>query len=253
MSFDVAASAYDRFMGRYSEQLAPAFADFAGVEAGMRVLDVGCGPGALTTVLATRGATVGAVDPAEQFVEACRSRAPGADVRQAPAESLPFEDGSFDAALAQLVLSFMRDADAGVAEMRRVLRPGGTVAACMWAGDGMEMLGVFWSAVGEVVGAGAGQTESTMRYRKREELEQLAARAALEQVEIGQLTVQAAYESFEDFWEPMTRAAGPVGAFYAKLEGDQASRIRDACRERLGNPAGGFALSGSVWALRGRA
>src|SRR4051794_2171286 len=125
MGFAVTADAYDRFMGRFSERLAPVFADFAGVAAGMRVVDVGCGPGALTVVLAERlgAGSVAAADPAPLFAEACRARVPGADVRQAPAEQLPFEDAAYDAALAQLVVSFMRDADAGLAQMRRVLRP----------------------------------------------------------------------------------------------------------------------------------
>ena len=110
MSFAVAADAYDRFMGRYSVPLAPAFADFAGVVAGQRVIDVGCGPGALTAHLVQLlGATgVTAVDPSESFVDATRDRHPGVTVEQAAAEDLPFPDGAFHAALAQLVVHFMR-------------------------------------------------------------------------------------------------------------------------------------------------
>ena len=133
MSFDVAADAYDRFMGRYSRVLAPVFADFARVAGGMRILDVGCGPGALTTELVARtGAeNVVAVDPSAPFVEAARARHPGVTVELAPAEALPFASGAFDAALAQLVVHFMSDPVVGLTEMRRVTRPGGAVAACV--------------------------------------------------------------------------------------------------------------------------
>src|SRR4051812_24662033 len=102
MGFTVAADSYDRFMGRYSVPLAPQLAELAGVAAGQRVLDVGCGPGALTAELVDRGADVSAVDPSEPFVEAARERYPRVSVQRAAAERLPFRDGSFDAALAQL-------------------------------------------------------------------------------------------------------------------------------------------------------
>src|SRR4051812_25825277 len=156
-------------MGRYTLGLAPRFADAVGVAPGMRVLDVGCGPGGLTAELTLRvGADhVAAVDPAPQFAAACRERNPGADVREGGAEQLPWEDGSFDATLASLVIAFMRDPDRGVREMVRVTRPGGTVAACMWdiAGGGMTMLSTFWTAArnldpdaaGERAGPGVSQ------------------------------------------------------------------------------------------------
>src|SRR5918992_5708725 len=134
MSFAAGAQAYDRFMGRYSVPLAPKLADFAGVDAGQRVLDVGCGPGALTTELVGRvgPAFVAAVDPTEGFVEAARERHPGVDVRVARAEQLPYADDTFDAALAQLVVHFIADPVAGLRDMGRVTREDGVVAACVW-------------------------------------------------------------------------------------------------------------------------
>src|SRR5690242_1513071 len=126
-SFTAAAEHYDRFMGRYSTSLSVVLADAAGITEGMTVLDVGCGPGALTSELARRtGATnVAAIDPAPQFAAACAERHPGADVREGGAEALPWDDDSFDAALSCLVVGFMRDADQGLREMARVTRPGG--------------------------------------------------------------------------------------------------------------------------------
>ena len=130
MQFAAAAEYYDRFMGRYVPPLASALADAASVTAGVRALDVGCGPGGLTSELVARtgAGNVAALDPAPQFVAACRERNPGADVREGVAESLPWQDGDFDVALSSLVVAFMRDADQGVREMVRVTRPGGTVA-----------------------------------------------------------------------------------------------------------------------------
>ena len=149
----MAPEAYDRFMGRYSALLAPQLADFAGVHDGQQVVDVGCGPGALTAELVRRvGAdAVAAVDPSPPFVEAVRTRYPGVDVRLAPAEELPFADRVFDAALAQLVVHFMSDPLAGLAEMARVTRRGGVVAACVWDhAGGKGPLGLFWDAAREL-------------------------------------------------------------------------------------------------------
>jgi ubiquinone/menaquinone biosynthesis C-methylase UbiE len=149
VSFTSGADQYDRFMGRYSAPLAPAFTNFARLADGDRVLDVGCGPGALAYELVGRlgSASVCAVDPSEAFVAAARDRLSGAQVERAVAESLPFEDRSFDAALAQLVVHFMADPVAGLREMRRVTKPSGVVAACVWDhAGGHGPLGVFWEA-----------------------------------------------------------------------------------------------------------
>src|SRR5947209_2583846 len=149
MSFAVSATAYDRYMGRYSRRLAPLFADFASVTRAQRVLDVGCGPGALTAELALRAGAeyVAACDPAGGFVRACAERVPGADIRTATAEALPWPDGSFDAVLSQLVVNFLCDAGVAIGEMRRVVRGRGLVAACTWDYRAeMEMLRTFWDA-----------------------------------------------------------------------------------------------------------
>jgi len=123
MSFEVAGSDYDRFMGRYSRLLAPQLADFAGVASGQRVIDVGSGPGALTEELCARlgPRAVVAADPSAPFIAALRERLPGVEAAQAPAEALPFGDDAFDVALAQLAVHFMKDAVAGLGEKNVVL------------------------------------------------------------------------------------------------------------------------------------
>jgi SAM-dependent methyltransferase len=234
---------YDKFMGRYSVRLAPLFADFAGIEHGARVLDVGAGTGALTAELARRNAATAAVDPAPVFVEALRARFPDVDVREAAAESLPWPDESFDAALAQLVVSFMRDAPAGVAEMRRVVRPGGVVAICMWDRHDMEML----AAVNRVQAVVTPErTADISPYRRREALEGLLGAGA--QTEL--LEVDASYTGFDDFCDGWGSGAGPAGVWLDSLTDAQREQARAAMYRELGEPTGEFTLVGRVWAVR---
>jgi ubiquinone/menaquinone biosynthesis C-methylase UbiE len=251
VDFTAAAESYDRFMGRYTRTLAPALVEAARVGDSMRVVDVGCGPGGLTDVLADQVGEerVAAIDPAPQFVGACRSRHPAADVREGVAEELPWKDDSFDAALACLVIGFMTDADRGVREMARVTRPGGTVAACMWdiPGGGMRMLSTFWQAARRVDPALTG--ERRMAGVSHGDIADRFRRAGLEDVEDGELEASADYASFEDFWHPFTFGVGPAGQYLASLPAEQQGRVRDACREAL--PEGSFSLSARAWYARG--
>jgi SAM-dependent methyltransferase len=255
MSFAVAGDKYDRFMGRYSRELAPRLIEFAGVEQGMAIVDVGCGPGPLTERLVelVGAKSVAAADPSEPFVAAARERAPGADVRQAAAEELPWDDDRFDAALSQLVVNFMRDADAGVSEMRRVVQPGGVVAACTWSyADDMQMLRGFWDAARRL-DSGAPDEGSTMRYRSVEELDELWRRAGLTDVETDHLSVQTSYTGFDDLWEPFTYGVGPAGAYLAKLDSEQREQLRTELFKGLGEPSGPFTLTATACAVRGTA
>ncbi|HEY0388479.1 MAG TPA: methyltransferase domain-containing protein [Gaiellales bacterium] len=248
--FTVAADAYDRFMGRYSVPLAPPFAAFAGVRPGWSVLDVGAGPGALTGVLAgmVGAAGVTAVDPSEPFVAANRERHPGVRVLAASAERLPFEDAAFDAALAQLVVHFMADPGGGVAEMARVTRPGGVVAACVWDFErGRAPLSAFWDAAQAVdtespgeggrVGVRSGQLASLFRA---------AGLAGIEEAEIG-VTVE--HESFDAWWQPMTLGVGPAGSWLVS----RPQAVQDAIRDRLraAYPGAPGIRTAVVWAARG--
>jgi SAM-dependent methyltransferase len=249
--FTAAAEAYDSFMGKYSGPLAPGFCDFAGIEPGMRVLDVGCGPGALVAQLVQRvGADdVAAVDPAEQFVAAARERNPGVDVRVAEAESLPFADGEFDAALAQLVVHFMRDPVAGIGEMARVTREGGVVAACVWDhGGGEGPLSAFWSAV-HTIDPNV-QDESRLAGARRGHLTELFEQAGLDDVHESSLSVTVAHATFDEWWEPFTLGVGPAGAYLAALDAERRREVRERCEELLA--PGPPVITAKAWTARGR-
>jgi SAM-dependent methyltransferase len=248
MAFNVAADAYDRFMGRYSAVLTPQMADFAGVKSGARVLDVGCGPGALIAELVARGAHVSAVDPSAQFVVAARERYPDVDVQQATAEELPFEDESFDAALAQLVVHFMADPVRGLTEMARVTGDGGIVAASVWdMVGGKAPISPFWRAAreldsgveGEARRAGAGEGQ----------LPDLFERAGLTEIEETALPVDVEHSTFDEWWEPFTLGVGPAGEYYQQLAPEQQHALEQRLREQLGEPV---ALESRAWAARGR-
>ncbi len=251
MSFTVGADAYDRFMGRYSVPLAPLLADFAAVAADQRVLDVGCGPGALTAELVGRlgPAAVAAVDPSEPFVAAARERHPGVDVQRAAAEELPFGDQEFDAALAQLVVHFMADPVAGLREMARVTREHGVVAACVWdqQPDGQGPLSLFWRAAREL--DPDVEDESLLAGARAGHLTELFQAAALREVEESALSVTAEHPSFEDWWEPYTLDVGPAGGYVARLDSKRQAELRELCRELL--PAAPFVLTARAWAARG--
>jgi SAM-dependent methyltransferase len=252
MSFAVGADQYDRFMGRYSVPLAPAFADFAGVVAGQHVVDVGCGPGALALELVGRlGAdAVSAVDPSESFVVAARERHPGVEVQQAAAEELPFADDAFGAALAQLVVHFMADPVAGLSEMARVTSADGVVAACVWDhAGGRGPLSVFWDAAREL--DPDVDDESRLAGAREGHLVELFEAAGLRDVEDGDLSVDVEHPSFEEWWEPFTFGVGPAGGLVARLDPDRQAQLRDRCRKLL--PEAPFVVSAHVWAARGRA
>ncbi|HET9416416.1 MAG TPA: methyltransferase domain-containing protein [Candidatus Limnocylindria bacterium] len=252
MSFFVAADAYDRFMGRYSRLLSPQMADLAGITGGQRALDVGCGPGALTTELVKRlGAdAVAAVDPSEPFVAAARERHPGVDVRHASAERLPFGDGTFDATLAQLVVHFMPDPVAGLSEMRRVTRPGGVVAACVWDhAGGKGPLGTFWQAARDL-DPGV-HDEGDLPGAREGHLAQLFTDAGLSDVQSSAVVAELEHASFEEWWEPYTAGVGPAGAYVAALDAERQAALRDRCRALL--PDGPFTMTSVAWAARGSA
>ncbi|OFW71475.1 MAG: hypothetical protein A2Y55_10900 [Actinobacteria bacterium RBG_16_68_12] len=246
--------AYDRHVGRYGAALSRAHIAAADVRAGGRVLDVGCGPGALTQALAeTVGPErVAAVDPSASFVEVCRHRVPGADVRVGTAEQLPNFGTTFDVVMSQLVVNFMTDAVAGVQAMRATTRPRGLVTSCVWDyADAMTMLRVFWDAALQL-DPDAPDEGKTMRYCSKDALSALWEQSGLYSVETGELVVEASYDSFDDYWAPFPSGLGPSGAYCASLDHDRQDALRLECFRRLGEPSEPFTLRARAWFVRGR-
>lgn len=262
MSFnDVPAEAYDRFMGRYSTLLAPLFLDFAGLDftgldlaaasgGEMRVLDVGCGTGALTAELATRFGqeSITAVDPSPPFIRAVRERYPQVDAREASAEELPFPAGFFDAAVAQLVVHFLADPIAGLQELQRVTRGGGTIAACVWdfAGENSP-LSVFWGAAREL--DPQVRDESLLPGAREGHLRELFVSAGLRDVIEVALEIRREHSGFDEWWAPYAGGVGPAGSYLASLDPAHRLELRERCRASL--PPGPFVLTARAWAARG--
>ncbi len=232
VTFDVAAEAYAGFMGRFAAPLAEQFADLVGVADGDRALDVGCGPGTLTAVLVERlGADhVSAVDPSPSFVPATRERLPDVDVQEAAAEDLPFADESFDVVVAQLVVPFMADQVRGLSEMRRVVRPGGTVAACSWDFE-RGPVQVFWQAAEELFPGASAWVD--LPGAREGQLGELMTRAGLEVTRSTTLGVRVEISTFEEWWAPFGFRIGPAGEYFATLTYDEQQALRTRCTELL--------------------
>jgi SAM-dependent methyltransferase len=252
MSFDVAADAYDRYMGKYSLLLSPQLADFAGVRYGQRVLDVGCGPGALTAELVARlgASAVSAVDPSEPFVAAARERNPGVEVLRASAEQLPFPPLTFDAAVAQLVVHFMADPNIGLAEMARVTRRNGVVAACVWDhAGGQGPLSLYWGAA-RVLDPEVDDESQLAGVREGDQAELFEA-AGLREIEESVLWVSLEHSTFEAWWEPFTKGVGPAGSYLASINAERQVELRETCRSMF--PGTPFVVTARAWAARGLA
>jgi ubiquinone/menaquinone biosynthesis C-methylase UbiE len=254
------AAAYEQMMGRWSRRLAPLFIDFAGVQEGERLIDVGCGTGSLTfALLAGRNpAALTAIDYSELYLEA--ARAAGTDPRlrfeQADACALPFADGAFDGALSLLMLHFVPRPELAAAEMRRVVRRGGTVAAAVWdTYGGFVMQRMFWDTAALLdPAAEAARAENYMRPATRpNELREMWRRVGLEDVRDAMLTIRMEYASFDDLWSPIAAGEGSMGKYAAPLDPDDRAALERALRfaYEAGKPDGPRSFAAVAWACRG--
>jgi len=253
-----AAEAYERFMGRWSRRLAPQLVAFAAVRDGDEVLDVGAGTGALTSavVAAAPSSHVVGVDRSEPYVAFAQAGVGNDRVRfqVGDAESLLLSTGVFDRTLSLLILNFVPDADHAVAEMIRVTRPGGIVAAAIWDyGEGMELLRAFWDEAVSLDPGAEAADERHMPLCRRGELAALWHGQGLENVAHEPLTIETAFSSFDDYWAPFLEKQGPAGAYVASLSDAARGALELALRRRLlGNePDRPFALQARAWAVRG--
>ncbi|GIH76060.1 methyltransferase [Planobispora longispora] len=250
--------AYERYMGRWSRPAAAAFVAWLGVPARRSWLDVGCGTGALggAVLAAAEPATLVGVDPSAGFVAHARARTGDRRARfvVGDARSLPFPGGRFDAAVSGLMLNFVPEPADAVAELARVVTPGGTVAAYVWDYiGGMTMLRRFWDAA-TALDPAAGDLEEAVRFSmcRPEPIRRLWTGAGLAGVVVEAIDVPTVFRDFDDFWTPFLGAQGPAPAYAVSLTEDHRSALRELLRERLpAEPDGSIALSARAWAVRG--
>ena len=253
-------ASYDTYVGRWSRLVAADFVGWLDRPSGARWLDVGSGTGALTEAVLTGAAPtdVVGVDPSPDFVAHAAGAIPDPRVRfgVGDARALPVEDGWFDVAVSGLVLNFVPERTSVLAEMRRAVGPGGTVAAYVWDyPDGMQLMAAYWDAALDL-----GLAEPTMHeavrfgFCRREALHAVFAAAGLTGVDTTAIVVPTAFRDFDDFWSPFLRGTGPAPAHLAALPADQQVTLREAVRERL--PVaddGSIPLTARAWAARGTA
>ena len=253
-----AGDAYERFMGRWSRELAPLLVTFAGVRDGNVVLDVGSGTGALTAAVAAvaPSSRIIGIDPAAPYVAFAQRRHPPDRVwfEVGDARQLRFLTGGFDATLSLLVLNFIPDPAKALDEMIRVTRPDGAVAAAVWDyGEGMEMLRVFWDEAIALSPAMDARDERHMPLSRKGELAELWREHGLQDVVEETLTIQTRFLSFDDYWSPFLEKQGPAGEYVASLPAGERDQLRLRLRSRLlgDGPDRPIVLAARAWAVRG--
>ena len=244
-------------MGRWSRELAALLVRFAGVRDRDTLLDVGAGTGSIAAAVASTPAVrVVGIDPAAAYVAFAQARSGNEQARFTigDGQHLPFPDDAFDRTLSLLSINFVPDPQKAVAEMTRVTRPGGIVAAAVWDyGDGMAMLRLFWDTVVALRPTDAHKDERHMRLCRHGELAALWRSHDLQDVTEDALTVTTAFASFDDYWNPFLEKQGPAGQYVAALPASDRDALRRALRQRLigDEPDHAFTLTARAWAARG--
>jgi SAM-dependent methyltransferase len=251
------AAAYERFMGRWSAQLARLFAAFALSRYGGRVLDVGCGTGSLVQAIAekNREATIVGIDPVQAFIDYARARLGGPRITFdcGSAFELPYADSAFDCSLSCLVFHLIPQPEKAASEMRRVTRAGGTVAACTWDSVGMERAAILWEEQIKLDPGARAQAERPRHCNREGELTKVWQLTGLENVEESDLRIRTEFKSFDDYWLPFLDGVGPTGSYVARLPKERQEALKEALRKRLlgGRADGAISLGARAWAVRG--
>ena len=246
--------AYELFIGRWSSLVAVKFLDWLDVPGGLRWVDVGCGTGALSeAILGTQDpASIDGVEPSAGFVRAATQRlGDRATLHQAPAEDLPLFDGSADVIVSGLVLNFIPDLPAALAEMKRVA-PRGVVGAYVWDyGGGMDMLRVFWEAADAVDPDGSMDEGRRFPLCRPGALLAAFTNAGLDDPEVVPLEIETPFADFDALWTPFTGGQGAGPSYLASLDPDKQAAMKETMRDRIQtNNDGSISLIARAWAIR---
>ncbi len=252
------AQAYDRFMGRWSQLVAPLLMEFAGIPDGGHVLDVGSGTGSRARAIVDRKpkCRITGIDPSKEYIACAQSqtRSDRIHFETGDAQKMTFANGAFDHCLSLLVFNFIPDPKKALGEVRRVTKPGGRIVAAVWDyGRDMRMLRVFWDAAVALDPSAEKLDEKHMPLCRTGELSALWKLASLDRTEERPLDITMKFASFSDFWDPFMLGQGPAGAYVAKLPRDRVPRLADEVKRRLalGSDSAPFELQARVWAVRG--
>jgi SAM-dependent methyltransferase len=253
--FEVAKN-YEQRMGSWSKLLAPLFVEFVGVQG--EVLDVGCGTGSLTFIAAENKnvSRIVGLDASTGFIEYARSRVEDGRVsfEIGDAQNLLFPDASFDSCLSALIVSFIADGPKAAREMKRVTKPGGVMATCMWDnGGGMEGFQVIWDAAIALDPGAERFREKHLPFGSSGELSSLWSSIGLRNIETRELVIPLEFGSFDDLWGPSIGGQGPMGAYLAGLPENNRETLKERLRQNLfgSRPNGPFTLQAKAWAVRG--
>ena len=248
---------YEQYVGRWSRAVAPVFLSWLGIPSGRRWLDVGCGTGALSAAIVDccSPASLAGVEPSEGFLATARENLAGrAALHQGSATAIPLADGAVDVVVSGLVLNFVPDQRAAMAEMARVTRGGGTIAAYVWDYAGkMELMRLFWDAAVALDPQAARLDEGTrFPLCRPEALQALFTGAGLHSVETRAIDIPTPFASFDAYWQPFLGGQGPAPAYAMALGEDDRTRLREGLRARMPIQAdGSLALTARAWAVRG--
>jgi SAM-dependent methyltransferase len=251
------AIGYEQQMGRWSVRLAPLYVAFAQPKDAGRILDVGCGTGVLVKVIGsmTRTSEIVGVDPSQTFVDYARTQFndPRLTFRVGDAMQLPLPSASFDHTLSLLVMMFIPEPEKAANEMRRVTRPGGTVSACTWDRDGLELSSIFWEEAVRLDPGADARSQRPKHSNREGQLTKLWQSAGLENVDETVISMQMPFVSFSDFWDPFLTGLAPQGVYVASLSEERRDALRIGLRRRLlgGGPDGPFTLQAKALAVRG--
>jgi SAM-dependent methyltransferase len=249
-------SPYERYVGRWSRRVAPPFLAWLSIPAGRRWLDVGCGTGALCAAILDHcsPASVAGVEPSPGFLNtAAQNLAGRAQLHQGSATAIQLEDASVDVVVSGLVLNFVPDQRAALAEMARVTARGGTIAAYVWDYAGrMDLMRFFWDAATEL-DPDAAKLDEGIRFPlcNPQALEALFTAAELNQVEVKAIDIPTPFANFDDYWQPFLGGQGPAPAYAMSLDESARERLRERLRERIPAAAdGALFLTARAWAAR---